>query len=62
MLIREGESSNTIYSDMPYVTAFVDGMYKGEMKRKTIEKQALFSKAVNNSLEINDDFDGQPFQ
>ena len=61
MLIREGESSNTIYSDMPYVTAFVDGMYKGEMKRKTIEKQALFSKAVNNSLEINDDFDGQPF-
>nr|WP_298655084.1 cytochrome c biogenesis protein CcsA [uncultured Flavobacterium sp.] len=61
LLVREGASSNIVYSDMPYITAFVDGNYKGEMKRKTIEKQALFSKAVKNSLTIFDDFDGKPF-
>ena len=57
LLVREGASSNIVYSDTPYITAFVDGNYKGEMKRKTIEKQALFSKAVKNSLTISDDFD-----
>lgn len=61
LLVREGASSNIVYSDIPYITAFVDGNYKGEMKRKTIEKQALFSKAVKNSLTISDDFDGKPF-
>lgn len=61
MLIREGQTSNQVYSDMPHITAFVDGMYKGEMKRKTIQKIALFSKAVENSFEINDKFDETPF-
>ena len=61
MLIREGGSSNVVYSDMPYITAFVDGKYQGEMKRKTVQKQALFSKAVSNSFSISDNFDGEPF-
>ena len=62
MPIREGESSNIFYSDMPHLTAFVDGDYKGEMKRKTIEKQLLLSQAVNNSFDYKDEFDETPFE
>lgn len=61
LLVREGSSSNIVYSDMPYITAFVDGNYKGEIKRKTIEKKALFSKAITNSFSIDDAFDQIPF-
>ena len=39
MPIREGATANMVYSDMPHLTTFVDGDYKGEMKRKTTEKQ-----------------------
>lgn len=62
MPIREGETSNTVFSDMPYVTTFVDGEYKGEMKRKTLEKQALFSKATSNHFHIKDQFDQTPYE
>ena len=43
MPIREGETANVIYSDKPYLTVFVDGEYKGETKRKTFEKDLIFS-------------------
>ena len=62
MPIREGETSNLFYSDMPHLTAFVDGDYKGEMKRKTIEKQLLLSQAVDNSFDYSDKFDETPYE
>jgi cytochrome c biogenesis protein ResB len=54
MPIREGAISNTVYSDMPHISAFVDGEYQGEMKRKTIEKQLLLSQATTNSFTFSD--------
>lgn len=62
MPIREGATANMVYSDMPHITAFVDGDYKGEMKRKTIEKQLLLSQAVNNSFTYSDDFSDIPYK
>ena len=34
MPIREGAAENKFYSDKMYLTLFVDGEYKGEMKRR----------------------------
>jgi cytochrome c-type biogenesis protein CcsB len=62
MPIREGAVSNTVYSDMPYITTFVDGDYKGEMKRKTIEKQLLLSQATTNSFSYSDQFSDIPYK
>ncbi|SEP84360.1 cytochrome c biogenesis protein CcsA [Flavobacterium urocaniciphilum] len=62
MPIREGESSNIFYSDMPHFTALVDGEYNGEMSRKRIEKQMLLSQATNNSFNYSDKFNETPFE
>lgn len=62
MPIREGATANMVYSDMPHLTAFVDGDYKGEMKRKTIEKQLLLSQAVDNSFTYSDEFSDVPYK
>ena len=62
MPIREGATSNTVYSDMPHLTAFVDGKYNGEMMRKPFENQLLLSQAVNNSFSLSDEFSGIPFK
>jgi len=62
MPIREGASANTVYSDMPHLTTFVDGDYKGEMKRKTIENQLLLSQAATNSFQLNDEFSDIPYK
>ena len=56
MPIREGATTNQIFSEKVYLTTFVDGEFKGEMKRKTIEKNLLMSPAVNNYFQINDQF------
>lgn len=52
MPIREGETANIMYSDKTYVTAFVDGMYDGEMKRRTFEKGMYFSPVTNNDFSL----------
>ena len=52
MPIREGEASNQIFSDKTYLTIFVDGDYKGEMKRKTHEKQLLLSPVTDNDFAV----------
>src|SRR5690606_35136866 len=39
MPIREGESSNQIFSEKTYLTVLVDGEYKGETRRRTFEKE-----------------------
>lgn len=62
MPIREGATASIVYSDMPHLTAFIDGDYKGEMKRKTIEKQLLLSQAVNNTFNYSDEFSDVPFK
>ena len=62
MPIREGASMNTVYSDLPHITAYIDGEYKGEMKRKTVEKQLLLSQATNNSFSYSDTFSETPYQ
>ncbi|MFC4740489.1 cytochrome c biogenesis protein CcsA [Flavobacterium ponti] len=66
MPIREGESSSVFYSDKTYLTAFVDGDYKGEMKRKTFSKDVLLtpinSFLGNNDFSIKNEFNGIPFE
>ena len=62
MPIQEGESSKQFYSDKSFLTLFVDGDYKGQMKRKTFEKPLLLSPKANSYFEINDEFSGVPFQ
>ena len=57
MPISEGESSNQFYSDKNYLTIFIDGEYKGQVKRKTIEKSLLLSQAANSNFFITDEFD-----
>ena len=63
MPIREGAAENQVFSDKTFLTVFIDGQYKGEMKRKTIEKPVLFSQSplVNNYFSINEKFDKTPF-
>lgn len=62
MPIQEGESSKQFYSDKSFLTLFVDGDYKGEMKRKTYEKPLLLSPKANSYFEIDEDFNEIPFQ
>jgi len=62
MPIREGATANQIFSDKTFLTVFVDGIYQGEMKRKTYEKPLLLSPAVNNDFSIQDEFSNIPFE
>jgi cytochrome c-type biogenesis protein CcsB len=62
MPIREGEASNQIFSEKVYLNVFVDGKYKGEMKRRTFERQLLMSPATNNDFSIAENFDEIPFE
>ena len=62
MPIREGATENVFYSDKTYITTFVDGDYKGEMKRKTFEHNQYFSQATTNNFAIKNEFNGIPFE
>jgi cytochrome c-type biogenesis protein CcsB len=62
MPIREGATENIFYSDKSYLTVYTDGLYKGENKRKTIEKPLILSQAANNSFSMSDEFDGKPYK
>lgn len=62
MPIREGESSTQIFSDKTYLNVFIDGNYKGEMKRRTFEKQLLLSPVTDNDFNIDGEFDEIPFE
>lgn len=61
MPIREGNTENTFFSDKTYLTIYVDGDYKGDMKRKSIEKPLILSMAADNSFRIKQKFDKTPF-
>ena len=62
MPIREGAAENQVFSDKTFLTVFVDGEYKGEMKRRVFEKQVLLSPAVNNNFRISEKFADTPFE
>ncbi|RTY84488.1 cytochrome C biogenesis protein [Flavobacterium sp. ZB4P23] len=62
MPIREGAAENQIFSDKTYLTLFVDGEFKGEMKRRVFEKQVLLSPATNNNFSISGTFADTPFE
>ena len=62
MPIREGASEKVFYSDKMYLTLFVDGEYKGEMKRRTFEKPLLISPVTNNNFSISDKFGDTKFE
>lgn len=62
MPIREGAAENQFYSDKTFLTVFVDGEYKGEMKRKVFEKPLLLSPVTNNNFTIADKFADTSFE
>jgi cytochrome c-type biogenesis protein CcsB len=57
MPIREGESSNIVFSEKVYLTAFIDGNYKGELKRKTIEEPLILSPIAKQNISFKETFD-----
>jgi cytochrome c-type biogenesis protein CcsB len=62
MPIREGATESQVFSDKTFLTVFVDGEYKGEMKRRVFEKQLLLSPVTNNDFKLSGDFDNVPFE
>jgi cytochrome c-type biogenesis protein CcsB len=62
MPIREGETENIFYSDKMFLTIFVDGDYKGEMRRRVFEKPLLLSPVTNNNFSISEKFDNTKFE
>jgi len=62
MPIREGASEKVFYSDKMYLTLFIDGEYKGEMKRRVFEKPLLLSPVTNNNFSISDKFADTKFE
>ena len=62
MPIREGAAENQFYSDKTFLTLFVDGEYKGEMKRRVFDKSLLLSPVTDNDFSMKGDFAGNPFK
>lgn len=62
MPIREGESSNQMYSEKTQLTFFVDGEYEGQTKRRVFEKSLLLSPETNNAFSVSDNFAAIPFE
>ncbi|THV57268.1 cytochrome C biogenesis protein [Flagellimonas alvinocaridis] len=62
MPIREGAAENKMFSDKTYLTAFVDGDFNGEIKRKVLEDDLIVTpEGRRSSLPWKSDFNGQPF-
>ncbi len=62
MPIREGATENKMFSDKTYLTAFVDGDFNGEIKRKVLEDDLIVTpEGRRSSLPWKSDFNGQPF-
>lgn len=62
MPIREGDTASQVYSDKPYLTVFVDGEYKGGLKRRIFEKPLLFSPVADNDFTLSEQFADTPFK
>ncbi len=61
MPIREKAAENKVYSEKLYLTALVDGDYKGEMRRRTFEKPLLLSPVSDNDISLTGEFDQKNF-
>ena len=61
MPIREGVSENSFLSEKTFLTLFIEGDINGIAKRKTLEKDFIFSEHVNNNFVWENEFNGQPF-
>ncbi len=61
MPIREGETTNTFLSEKTYVTVLIDGEMDGNLKRKKLQDDFLFTEATNNSFRWKSTFDSQDF-
>ena len=61
MPIRENSTSNSFLSEKTYLTAVVDGEVNGEVSRKMLKDDFLFSEHTNNDFSWNYDFKGQDF-
>ncbi len=57
MPIREGATSNQVFSDNTFLTVMVDGQYEGVLKRKIFQKKLLLSPVVDNNFSFTDNFD-----
>ena len=62
MPIKQGETVNQIFSDRTYLTALVDGDYKGEIKRRQFEKPILLSQVTSNDFVLKGEFNDIPFK
>ncbi len=62
MPIDEGATENRFYSDKVYLTAFVDGDYKGQPRRRTFEKSLLLSPATDNDFTLDGEFSDIDFK
>jgi len=62
MPIREGAAENQVFSDKTYLSVFVDGDYKGAMKRRVFEDPLLLSPVTNNDFTISENFADTPFE
>lgn len=62
MSIAEGASENQVYSEKTFLNVFVDGEYKGEMKRRVEEKELLLSQVTDNDFSIKGKFADTPYE
>ena len=62
MPIREGAAENRAYSDKTFLKVFVDGDFKGQMKRRFFENPLLLSPVTNNNFSISENFAETPFE
>ena len=62
MPIKQGETVNQIFSEKTYLTALVDGDYRGEVKRRQFEKHVFLSPVTTNDFTLKGDFNDIPFE
>lgn len=59
MPIREGETSNTVYSSKTYLTSYIDGETDGQLLRKKQNFHVRLAEGANNHHTFSTDFKGQ---
>ncbi len=62
MPIREGATENQVFSEKTFLTVFVDGEFKGEMRRRVFEEKVLFSPVTSNDFSFSGKFADTPFE
>lgn len=62
MPIREGEISNTVYSDKSFLTVYIDGETSEGPKRRIVEEELRLAPGINNNKAVYTDFKGQEIE